>query len=70
MELREFHNGIRVLYNIEGWDLQAAGMDKDEVETFLDNPIQYFIRCDDKTAHKIFDIIDAANAKRKAVRAA
>ena len=66
MELREFHNGMRILLNIESFDLAMANIDRDAQKQFLEDPLRFFIRCDDETADKLWAIIERRNAKRAA----
>lgn len=51
MTLREFHNAVRVLYNIDPWDLPDG---IDWYFRFADNPVQFLIRCDDERAEIIW----------------
>ena len=50
MTLGEFHNGIRVLHNIDSADLG----DPPWWEKFRDDPVDFFIRCDDERCELIW----------------
>lgn len=61
MDLAEFHNGLRILINLDLADLQEQGLFTEPREgaaekwtPFRDNPWRYFIKCDDETASKIW----------------
>lgn len=55
MNLRAFHNTVRKLYNIE-WE-QLSFLTDSQKDNFFDNPPMFFIRADDETATKLWDIM-------------
>jgi len=61
MTLDEFHNGLRILLNIDMHELEAAGIirngDRNAWGTFTRDPYRYFIRADDPTAEKLWTIM-------------
>lgn len=74
MNLREFHNGLRILLGIDRQELEAAGviavpsgqgvypgcMDEpnQKWQRFREDPFRFLIRCDDETADKIWSVIE------------
>lgn len=68
MTLREFHNGIRVLYSIDRHELVAAGVMTStaaaEWNAFQADPVRWFIRADDATAERLWSIIVKRTASR------
>lgn len=76
MELREFHNGLRVLLNLDLRDLEAAGIvfDDDQhtpghaarrtkaYERFVSDPFRWFVRADDETADKLWALLKTRGA--------
>lgn len=63
MSFHEFHNGIRILLNIDKWELDEAGVDlpmtgKRSWQEFRDDPWRFFICCDTPTAMKIWSIVE------------
>jgi hypothetical protein len=69
MELREFHNALRVLMNIDGDEfVRAIGRDSaiwspDDWPKFSNNPHLWFIRANDADAKAIWAIIEERNLK-------
>lgn len=66
MKLREFHNGIRVLFNIDAHEFSEAGGEMRYWPQFRDDPVRFFLRADDETAGGLFAIVERRNAKRAA----
>ena len=56
MTLREFHNGLRVLLNIDAHELEAAGILDASADwtKFTADPYRYFIRASDDKADKLW----------------
>lgn len=62
MQFADFHNGIRILINLDLWALQEEGLfkgptavtDKDGWPRFRDNPWRYLIAASDKEAAMIW----------------
>ena len=67
MTFEQFHNGLRLLRSIDLHELQAEGLWPDLAHestrvsvswiNFRDSPWNYFIRCDDETAAKIWAVM-------------
>ena len=60
MKMAEFHNALRIMRFIERSDLEAKGIhlsDKQWFEFGL-SPYDWFIKCNDVDAIKIWQIID------------
>lgn len=70
MSLEEFHNGLRILLNLDFDDLVRAGVfDEhrvDEWEKFRLDPFRTFIRADEETAERIWELIQARQQHRRA----
>ena len=70
MDIREFHNALRILLNIDRDELEAVGVidhaDHNAWGTFTRDPFRFFIRSDDATADKLWAIIEARQSKRRA----
>lgn len=67
MNLRDFHNGIRVLFNIDAHDFTEAGLEMRHWPTFRDDPVGFFLRADDETADKLFAIVEKRTRPRAPV---
>ena len=48
-----FLNRVRSLFNIDG-DLLADVLSPEEQRKFMDDPVRYFMRCDDERAAAIW----------------
>lgn len=61
MTLSEFHNALRILTSIDMHELEAAKIigvgDINAWGTFRRDPFRWFVRADDKTAEKLFALI-------------
>lgn len=61
MNFAEFHNGLRILLNIDRDELEAAGVirhrDHNQWGTLHRDPFRFFIRADDETAAKLWALI-------------
>lgn len=61
MTLEEFHNGLRILLNLERHVLVDAGVlrpsDVNAWGTFVRDPFRFFIRADDRTAEKLWALM-------------
>lgn len=63
MKLQEFHNGLRVLMNIDAADLVNAGVLTDDEAgigewiKFRRNPWEWMIRADDDRAAKLWALM-------------
>lgn len=73
MDFGEFHNAIRVLYCIDYGEFKQCLVgfyDEPEWlgqwEKFTRDPHRYFVSVSDGLAQKLFAIIEARNAKRRA----
>ena len=51
MNKRQFHNALRILLNIDHWDVEW--MPRLEWQVFIANPHKFFIACDDPTADRL-----------------
>lgn len=56
MTFNEFHNGLRILMNIDGPDLRGI-VPAERMREFMDNPHRFFIRCDAETAQRLWKIV-------------
>ena len=74
MTLREFHNGLRILLNIDRDEVgrvlsplyeNAADWD-DSVSLFMRNPHMWFIRAPDAQADAVWEIMRARMTRRAA----
>jgi hypothetical protein len=72
MTLAEFHNGLRILTNIDFHDMVTGGVlidDADgdaEWEKFRDNPWEWMIRADDDEAQKLWMLMVKRGALKEA----
>lgn len=61
MTLAEFHNGLRILLNLDRHVLVQAGVlphgDHNAWGTFTRDPYRFFIRADDATAEKLWTLM-------------
>lgn len=53
----QFHNGIRVLFNLDAPDLAEVGIVDEQALRFISNPIDFFIRCDDATCNALWSLV-------------
>jgi hypothetical protein len=62
MELRAFHNRLRIMIGIDRDELERAGViargDHNAWGTFTRDPFRWLIRCDDATAEKLWALIE------------
>lgn len=62
MNIREFHNGLRVLLNIDRHELESAGIiktnDHNAWGEFRRDPFRWFIRADDERAKKLWALME------------
>ena len=68
MTRREFHNGLRVLMNIDKWELEVTlggEVSTPMWERFRDNPWQWFIKAPDSQAEAVFKVVEARNVAAK-----
>ena len=63
MELREFHNALRIMLNIDKVDFCLAGGTDDQWPAFRDNPHMWFISASDEQAAGLWTIIQARQQK-------
>jgi hypothetical protein len=49
----QFHNALRIMRSIDSYELDNPSW----WEKFRDSPIEFFIRCDDESADKIWNVI-------------
>lgn len=68
MTLRQFHNGLRILLNIDCHELVAAGIiqagDESAWGEFRNDPFRWMIRAPDPAAEKLWTIIESRNGSR------
>lgn len=62
MTKQEFLNRIRSLHNIDGWDLPE--LTDAEKRKFIQNPVLYFIRCDDAQSDAIWREVEKRQRPR------
>jgi hypothetical protein len=65
MTFMEFHNGLRVLINIDKpeFDMALGPLVSQSMwESFRDNPWRWFIKAPDRQAEAVFKVIEARNA--------
>ena len=60
MDLREFHNALRILRSIDAYELRDAGVENTDREwpQFGFNPWEWFIRASDHDAAAVWTIIE------------
>lgn len=60
MTLRQFHNALRILLNIESFQLYEALGRKDAIawRSFTDNPFRWFITASDADADAVWKLIE------------
>lgn len=62
MKFAEFHNGLRILMNIDRDELVTAGIiphaDRNKWGEFRRDPFRWLIRADDKSAAKLWAIVE------------
>jgi hypothetical protein len=63
MTLRQFHNALRILLNIDAPDLYDALGRKDAIawRSFVDNPFRWFITASDADAEAIWNLVEKRN---------
>ncbi len=59
MDLRKFHNALRILLNIDRDEFIGAGGQDVDWARFRLNPHDFFIHCSDTTAEGLFAVIEA-----------
>lgn len=68
MSLALFHNGMRILLNLERRDLIDAGViqpdDAQAWRRFSDNPHRWFIVASDEQARRLWDVIERRQPER------
>ena len=61
MNLPEFHNALRILLNLDCHELESAGIlpttDAAAWERYQRDPFRFFIRADDATADRLWELI-------------
>ena len=56
--LRRFHNRVRILANIDRWDLEKeAPFTREEWQMFVRDPISFFIRCRDDQRLSLWKVV-------------
>lgn len=73
MTLRQFSNGVRVLWNIERDEFLACINDADRrfvgdeilADAFMTDPIRTFIRLPDQDQERVFKIIERKNKEAR-----
>lgn len=58
MTIQEFHNAMRTLANIDGWELRQAGMSHDEAAKFCREPHMRFISMPDRERAMVWQIVE------------
>ena len=60
-EFAEFHNRLRLLLNIDCWELEEAGVikkgDRAAWNSFMRDPHRWFIQVNDETAEKLWALM-------------
>ena len=56
-DMERFHNRLRVLCNIDIWDVDMSRWDTNREGLFFDNPWKFFIQCSDKQRAELWRII-------------
>lgn len=69
MNLREFHNGLRILHSIDADEFEAAGGDPGDYAAFSREPARFLIRCDDATAGALWAVIQRRQTRHGRVEA-
>jgi hypothetical protein len=70
MTSRAFHNALRIMRNIEGFELQAAGVldenwgtpeasSRDQLSAFYENPYAEALRMPDANFDRLFALIES-----------
>ncbi len=68
MTFEEFHNGIRVLFNIDKGKFHTSCGHSALWCKFTNDPIHYFLRCNDDEAKALFSIIIEKNKNSSIVQ--
>ena len=70
ISLDEFHNGLRILLNLDFRDLVQAGVfkpnDDEAWQRFQRDPFRYFLRADEDAADRIWELIRSRQPDRRA----
>lgn len=64
--LDDFHNRLRIMIGIDAHEFVAAGLTREQWQSFDTNPYRFFIRADVRTAQAIWSILEARTSKRVA----
>lgn len=64
MTLREFSNGLRILWNIEQDEFVKAGCPAEDWRRFADNPHRYFVGCPDAYQDGLWRIIEGRQPRQ------
>ncbi len=66
--LREFHNLLRIMLNIDSYEIEEAGIfpadSDDEFITFRRDPYRWFIHAEDDKARKMWTLIQKCNTRQ------
>ena len=64
--LAHFHNRVRILVNIDRWDLpEDAPFTRDEWQQFVRDPMSFFIRCRDEQRRSLWAVLRAREERTK-----
>ncbi len=70
LSIEEFHNGLRILLNLDFDDLAKAGVFEvsqiDRWQQFQRDPFRFFIRTDEETADALWRLIQERMKRRAA----
>jgi len=70
ISLDEFHNGLRILLNLDFRDLVQARVflpdDNEAWQRFQRDPFRFFIRADEEVVDRIWDLIQSRQPERRA----
>ena len=64
MDKNEFLNRLRILYSIDGWELDNF-LNDDAQDKFMRDPIRFLLRSDDERQDKIWAIIERRSKPRE-----
>lgn len=62
----DFHNRLRIMIGIDAHEFAAAGLTREQWQSFDANPYRFFIRADVRTAQAIWSILEARSNMRVA----
>ena len=69
MDYKEFHHILRVLLNIDSWELDDILESEKEWTQFRDNPWHWMITANEKKGRAVFDLAMKRHQRSKFLRA-